>query len=153
MIACNACQLLATNLPICHGSSSRPFLGPSISLLTRLVFNMTRSSFRLVSRDVSSSMMRRLGRWPRRRSPRILRVIRGFDLSVLRWCFSRFEVGCRGNVRLNLVELGAIMGHLKVIFGLCWVTWCYHGGILNFEVELLSKFCFLHFSWHPTCEI
>ena len=132
MIACNACQLLATDLPFCHGPSSRPFLGPSISILMSVMFKMMGFLFELVSRDSSTSNMTPLGRWPRWRSPRILRIIRGFDLSVLRWCFIRFEARFRGHVRLNLVELVAIMGHLKVIFGLCWVTWCYHGGILNF---------------------
>ena len=37
MIACNACQLLATNLPFCHALPSPPFLGPSISMLMSVI--------------------------------------------------------------------------------------------------------------------
>ena len=41
MIACNACQLLATNLPVCHSCLLEGFLGPLRPLLILLIFMLT----------------------------------------------------------------------------------------------------------------
>ena len=147
MIACNACQLLATDLPFCHGLRETPGLVRFRSLAWDPKRPRPGSRNRPGQIDSSSSFMIPIGRWPRWRSPRILRIIRGFDLSVLRWCFIRFEPRCRGNVRLNLVELGAIMGYLKVIFGLSWVTWCYHGAVLIF----FNLSCWASFAFYILC--
>ena len=42
MIACNACQLLATNLPVCHSSALELPWGRFISMLICVIFNMVR---------------------------------------------------------------------------------------------------------------
>ena len=153
MIACNACQLLATNLPVCHRALREASLARFRWLGWELKRPRVDTSCRRWKTYLASLIMTRLGRCLRWRLYRNLQVIRGLDLSVLCWCFIRFEAQKGPHVRFNLVGLAAIMGHLEAIFGLCWVSWCYHAVSWIFEAELLRDFCFLYWSCHPACEI
>ena len=159
MIACNACQLLATDLPFCHGPSSRPFLGPSISILIRVIFIIVRVLFKLVSRDSSKANMRCVGTPPRGRSYRKLRGFCNLRSLVYVWFFDRFMVLCWVAVRFNLVFWG---GCLVSNLMLSWVmlsTLMLSWGIFNFwswVVEQVLLFIFVlesnlrDLTWHTS---
>ena len=80
-----------------------------------VMFIIFRVLFKLVSRDSSKANMRGSGTPPRGRSPRKLRIIRGFDLSVLHSYFDRFEAQLGPKNKLNLVWLGVLVRHLQVM--------------------------------------
>ena len=137
MIACNACQLLATNLPLCH----RCLREASRARFGWLVWDLKRSradsSYRRGQRVVASLIMTPLWRCLRWRLYCILQYNRGLDLFLLCWFFSRFYLQDGFENRLNLVWWGSIMGHLELILKLCWPTY-FKKYVSYFFVDLLQ---------------
>ena len=146
MIACNACQLLATDLQFCHGLWWKRFVGALMCVLIRFCSILARSSFKLVSRVSSRVKLTCLVISPRGRSPRNLRGIRALTWFVFVWCFNGFVRWFWADVWFNLHCLGAFMGYLKVILELCWVMLRHHAAMLNllcWVVDLIL--CFVVF--------
>ena len=65
IIACNACQLLATNLPVCHSRVCAPSVGLSIPVLSSLFFYLVVFRFHLVFKLSSNLVMSSVGKCPK----------------------------------------------------------------------------------------
>ena len=110
MIACNACQLLATNLPVCHSCVLEALLSTIDGFFFHLEVILKRYLTKLLSIDMLSSNMTSLKRWPRGRLICNLQHFVDFISVILHAFFTPFEAQDGLQNRLNLVCLRVLVG-------------------------------------------
>ena len=125
MIACNACQLLATNLPVCHSCLPQGSLGllraamfGFFLMLVRLLFKCLLSYPFLY--EVSGCLTSL-----RCRSHCKIRYIRHFDLLTFFLFFCCFFELRWTKFWLNLVGVLLILAHVIDMLRLRWMLRCY----------------------------
>ena len=153
MIACNACQLLATNLPVCHSCVFAPFLGPLRPLLILLIFIL---SAMVVQVGVKSTLQQPT--WPPLEVSDMQIVLQFTEYSWLRLiCIGLNFYSIYGPTwaqkQVKSRGVAFVIGHLELIFGLCWVSWCHHRGLDLFLCWDGVNFLILTYFWIPACDI
>ena len=109
MIACNACQLLATNLPVCHSCLLDLSSGPFMCVLMRLFFEVGSVMDRMGLKRLFNSQHDLRWRSWRWRLYWFSQYFRGFDVFILTSFFTRFKVQDGLQNRLNLAGLGGML--------------------------------------------
>ena len=117
MIACNACQLLATNLPVCHRPPREASLGPFMSILTGLFLRLGAIAVQVGFKRLFNSQHDLLWRCLTCSLYCNLQSILGFGVSMLLRFFTRFEAQDGSQIRLNLVGLPLSSGILNSSLG------------------------------------
>ena len=87
--------------------------------MTGLLVILSRVLFKLSLSDPFNSQHDLLWRCPKARLICILQHFIDFTSVILHSFFTRFELQNGAKIRLNLVGLGGIMAHVKVMFALC----------------------------------
>ena len=153
MIACNACQLLATNLPVCHSCLLALSLWPFKCFLRSFFLVFVRLLFIALFCYLSTVILTLLPRWSKCRLYWFLQYFFGFGLLMLSWFFKWFEVQKRVKIRLNLVYLVASVRYLELMLSLSWSSWTSEVVLIFFHVDMLIILWNFKFFCFHTCEI
>ena len=109
MIACNACQLLATNLPVCHSCPLDAFCGLQDVIFLRVDGMLKRVFFLACFNILFHSYHDLLWRSTRCRLYCILQSIRGIGMFSSASIFVRIKPVHRLKIRLNLVGFRSML--------------------------------------------